>query len=36
MLDQIAIDYPDYQNTVSFIAQNYYWPGLKKEVSYYI
>ena len=34
--DQIATDYPSYQKTVSFIAQNYYLPGLKKIVQYYI
>ena len=34
--DQIATGYPGYQKTISFITWNYYWPGLKKMVRYYI
>ena len=30
--DQIATRHPGYQKTISFIARNYYWPGLKKMV----
>ena len=30
--DQIATGHPGYQKTISLIAQNYYWPGLKKMV----
>ena len=34
--DQIASGHPGYQKTISFIARNYYWPGLKKMVQRYI
>ena len=34
--DQIATGHPGYQKTINFIAQNYYWPGLKKMVWRYI
>ena len=34
--DQIAIGHPGYQKIISFIARNYYWPGLKKMVRRYI
>ncbi len=34
--DPITIGHPGYQKIVSFITQNYYWPGLKKMVQYYI
>lgn len=34
--DQIPIDHPSYQKTVTLIAWNYYSPGLKKMVQCYI
>ena len=34
--DQIATGHPGYQKTISLIARNYYWPGLKKMVRRYI
>ena len=34
--DQIATGHPGYQKTISLIARNYYWPGLKKMVRHYI
>lgn len=36
MHDQITIGYPDDQKTINLIVWNYYWPGLKKMVRYYI
>ena len=33
---EIAIKHLDYQKTISFIAQNYYWPGLKKMIWCYM
>ncbi len=30
--DQMATEHPGYQKTISLIARNYYWPGLKKMV----
>ena len=34
--NHIATGYPGYQKTISLIARNYYWPGLKKMVRRYI
>ena len=34
--NQIATGHPGYQKTISLIARNYYWPGLKKMVWRYI